>query len=355
MSLTAATKSVKALSSCLRNAQFVETLLRSPLDDGETATTPGDLIMGVVEAISDTYTHIENMYGRNVRLYAGDCVVGVLGTRRSSTNISGWCPETVSSGQELGLLSPSGILGVPDRQQTVSSVTRVKVEGVFCSSSGAPLNLLDAVSGREKIPPKLTLPPLFVVCGTSAECGKTTAMCSLIQALMRENAYASVSATKLCGTGRRRDCFEYLDAGAVSAQDFVDMGFATTYGMSGDAFAEIAQALITRSLSVADAAVAEIGGDITDKQAQRALREAADFSPVIVLLSNDPPGMINGLSICRNISPRHVFCGTIRQNTLTLSERTGEPCVDVRDLNSVRTRFVSAWHDSSLVRMRPHS
>lgn len=326
---------IKVKSSCIRSRFFDDALSLKQLLESAHPATPGEIILGTIELVTDHYGFMENEYGRNVRLYQGDLVVGVLGTRRSTTNVSGWSPSSIASGTILSLLSPSGILGVPDERQPVSSFTLVRVVGSFQSLNGIPLNLSDTPRSTP-ICGNAIKRPLLLICGTSAECGKTTAACNAIRALRDAEPSLSISATKLCGTGRRRDCFEYSDAGASYVEDFVDAGFASTYGISTDSLKQLVGDLLIRGMTQSDFVIGEIGGDLSDKQARVALQQASEFRPLILALSNDAPGMLSLLSICREVPHRTIHCGSIKQNTATLTERVDSVVIDPRDPTFMR-------------------
>jgi hypothetical protein len=140
-----------------------------------------------------------------------------------------------------------------------------------------------------------------------------------------------ISATKLCGTGRRRDCYEYSDAGAAHVEDFVDAGVASTYGLSGERITSLVHGLLLRGMRQSDVVIAEIGGDLTERQALLALKKASEFHPLIFALSNDAPGMLSLLSICRSVEHRAIHCGSIKQNLATLIERIDGTVIDPRD------------------------
>jgi hypothetical protein len=84
-----------------------------------------------------------------------------------------------------------------------------------------------------------------------------------------------------------------------------------------------------------DVVIAEIGGDLTEKQALLALEEASDFHPSILVLSNDAPGMLSLLSICRRVRHRAIYGSSIRQNLATLVERIDSSIIDLRDSTSM--------------------
>jgi hypothetical protein len=325
---------IKVKSSCIRSKFCDDELSLDRLLKSDHPAFPGELIFGSVTRVTDHYSFIENEYGRNVRLYEGDFIVGVLGTRRSTTNVSGWSPRSIASGMDLALISPSGILGVPDERQSVAAFTLVRVIGSFQSPNGTPLNLSNAPHTEPDDADDMTI-PLLLVCGTSAECGKTTAACTAIRALLQAKPDLSISATKLCGTGRRRDCYEYCDAGASHVEDFVDLGFASTYGLSIESFTSVVHSLLLRGMRRGDIVVAEIGGDLTEKQAMLALQTASEFRPCILALSNDAPGMLSLLSICRGVTHRAIVCASIKQNLATLAERIDSCVIDPRDSTSM--------------------
>lgn len=93
------------------------------------------------------------------------------------------------------------------------------------SYDGKPLDLIELSGGHHETLDQSA--PIIMVCGTSAEVGKTTTSVGLIKAFHEKGVQAA--ATKFAGTGRMRDILSLRDAGAVPWIDFPEVGLATTY------------------------------------------------------------------------------------------------------------------------------
>jgi hypothetical protein len=136
---------------------------------------------------------------------------------------------------------------------------------------------------------------------------------------------------KVCGTGRLRDCVRYREGGAVNALDFVDLGYPTTYGLSGDAAILILRCLIQEAALAGDFVFVELGGDLLEAGAPYmiAATEATQACGV-VLCVNDAMGALEGLRRLNEVGVREVWIVSLRQNAHALSERLcGTPVFDL--------------------------
>lgn len=190
----------------------------------------GNLV--AVEALGNTGSRnqVENQQGRDERIYQGDKFVGVLANRHSGTSESGGIPDegiNITPDLELHLLAAGGIVGVntgiPPRMR--QEPFRLKPLGLIATQEEKPLDLVELSGGNhEMLNPSA---PIVMVCGTSAEVGKTTTSAGLIRALKDQGL--EVAGTKFAGTGRMRDILNLRDAGAFPWIDFPDVGLPTTY------------------------------------------------------------------------------------------------------------------------------
>jgi hypothetical protein len=325
----------KVWSSCIRKESLREELTRGGVAQEAWVVREGDIVLAKVKSELGAYRMIENAGGRNVRLYRGDIVGGVLGTRRSGTNMVGALPERLAPGAEVHLISPSGILGhskqVP-RYQGSDALT-LEVLGLGLTDNGHAANTIEDV----RIP-SLTRSRdnvwggrLIVVCGTSAECGKTSAICSGIRAVESQNSNAKIGALKVCGTGRLRDLFEFRDAGARYVTDFVEYGWPTTYNIPVDTYRELVDSMLSGAMRQTDILFVEIGGDLLDGMANEALIATARENVVVVLMANDAMGALRGVQICKERGFKVIHVGSIRQNVSSLGQRVGQSCFDPYD------------------------
>ncbi len=265
----------------------------------------GDLI--VVEALSEfgSTTRVENQAGRDERIHARDRFVGVLANRFSGTSESGVVPAEgimLCGDTIVHLLSTGGVIGINTGipQRLRQEPFTLKPLGLL-QRGGNPLNL-EEICGpwHESLRPSA---PIVMVCGTSAEVGKTTTAASLIRALRAEGM--QVAGTKFAGTGRMRDILALRDAGACPWLDFPDVGLATTYTGS-ERFTKATYTLFNRINSESpDIIVAEAGGDPIEANIPTLLGDTEIMRCVIAVavVAGDVMGMMGAVSYLRRYAP----------------------------------------------------
>ncbi|MDN3260529.1 hypothetical protein QWJ26_12030 [Streptomyces sp. CSDS2] len=219
----------------------------------------GDLVIARVVRVG-AYPRVENTHGRDVRIRAGDEIVGVLGDRHSTTSIYGGLPAgglAVEAGTPADLLAVGGVVGTAaSSPASLGTATALELVGLAADESGRVISL------RSKAVDTVPATPVVFVGGTAAEVGKTTFASALVHHLAVRHGMR-VGVSKLAGTGRLRDLLTLADAGAHCAADFVDAGLATTYGHSPEAVVGAARHLMGRLTDEgADIIVAELGGDL---------------------------------------------------------------------------------------------
>lgn len=263
---------VESWSPCL-----VSSLIRSePLRDLMSRSLPtkdlehpaaGDLVLCEVLDDDGPYREIETAPDAQMRrLEPGDRFVGVLGVRESAVNVTGTVPHgPLVIGATLHLLAVAALVGVAEYVPAVASrhARSLAFLGGFHDSKAVPLNLREWPRLESVDPQAAGSIRWTIVCGASAEVGKTTLVERLLlQARKRD---VELGAVKLTGTGRVKDGQRYSRAGATWVRDFTDAGLETTYAVS--------DALLARMLArLATAAeregirklVAEFGGDVLE-------------------------------------------------------------------------------------------
>lgn len=323
---TVAGEVVKLICSCVRNA--------SALLDGHEKLVPvnsaprdGDLVL--VRCIDSTgaYDHVEDEQGTPVKLYQGDLMVATLGTRRSGTNLIGEVPdEPITAGDQLDLVAQGGLvatcIAVPAYYG--SRALRTAVIGFPSNAGGRIVNIGDApvVSSRDTGPRQVGKPVLFV-CGTSAEVGKTTMVCSFNITAKQQHPTMRTAAIKACGTGRAKDCLNYLVSNYDVAVDFVDAGMASTYGVPVKQFRAMLYTLIHHCSERADLVVVEIGGDFLEARAPEALAIMAELDAHCVMMVNDAMGAIEGLRQLDSLGRKPLMIGSLKQNPRAPADRLG--------------------------------
>lgn len=286
--------------------------IRRPVEDWNTDIRlvqsigrEGDLI--AVEALSDSgsTTRVENQTGRDERIYRGDKFVGVLANRFSGTSESGEVPKEgikLCDDTIVHLLSTGGVIGIntgiPHRMRQEPFALRPL--GVL-HKGDKPLNLTEICGPwHESLRPSA---PIILVCGTSAEVGKTTTSAGLIRALIGEGL--QVAGTKFSGTGRMRDILSLRDAGAMPWLDFPDVGLATTY-TSPERFTKGVYTLFNYvNAGNPDIIVAEAGGDPIEANIPTFLQNPELMKNVkaIVLVAGDVMGMMGSIAYLHKYAP----------------------------------------------------
>jgi len=248
----------------------------------------GNLVLGKVTSIGARH-EMEYLYGEEIvdlPLQTGDLIVGVVANRHSGTSEYGDIPSDglkVLEGGEVDLIAAGGIisrcLGVPNYLGNVP--TEVKAVGLLAYPDG---NLVDL---RDFYPPWETelLPsaPLVLSLGTAAEIGKTTTAGEIIKEL-RNQGVERVAATKLAGTGRKRDITTLAKTGAEIAFDFPDVGLPTTY-TSAERFIPATYTLLNKiNRGTPQIIVAECGGDIIEGNIPTILTDPTIMKHVVAII-----------------------------------------------------------------------
>lgn len=335
--------SVKCISSNIRRPGISWNSLRLVAGKG----MEGNIVL--VEALTNTgsTTHVENQQGRDERIYQGDKFIGVLANRHSGTSESGDVPAggmDIHDKTELHLLSTGGIVGVntgiPARMR--QEPLRLKPLGLVVENNGKPLDLMDLCGPQhETLHPSA---PIIIVCGTSAEVGKTTTSTGSIKALSREDL--QVGGTKFSGTGRMRDILSLRDAGAMPWLDFPDVGLATTY-TSAERFTRGIYTLFNHiNLGKPDIIIAEAGGDPIEANVPTFLKDynIMQYVKAFVIVAGDVMGMMGAISYLRQYAPTtQVFLtDPIGRNPVSTRDRVRHELPGISIFNSLNPVEVSS-------------
>src|SRR4051794_34871726 len=179
-----------------------------------------------------SYNTIEDVTGRMLSLRAGDVLAGTLGTRRALRGYAGMVPGSIAVGDVLDVLNLGGILGqCTSANPEIGAPFKAEVLGAILTFPelgdrvGRPAHIMD-----HAVPPSDYLEtsiPVVYVAGTCMNAGKTVAATELVRGLTR--CGLRVAAAKLTGVSLMRDALSMLDAGAVAALTFNDVGIASTH------------------------------------------------------------------------------------------------------------------------------
>lgn len=308
----------------------------------------GNIVL--VEALGNlgSTVHVEDQQGRDQGIYQGDRFLGVLANRHSGTSESGGIPTEgidIHPDQELHLLSTGGIIGINTGipRMKKQEPFRLKPLGLVANQEGTPLDLIEQFGGHQE-----TLnasAPIVMVCGTSAEVGKTTTSASLIRAFREQGL--NVGGAKFAGTGRMRDILNLRDAGAFPWIDFPDVGLPTTY-TSPERFTNGIYTLfnlMNQGDPKPEMIVAEAGGDPIEANIPTFLSNQSLMKNVssIVIVSGDVMGMMGTVDYLRKFTDKPLFLADPKdRNPVSTRERVGQVLPRIPIFNSLDTSEVAS-------------
>lgn len=223
---------------------------------------------------------------------SGDLVLGVLANRDSTIHASGRVPEggiVIKAGTPLSWLGgQSGLFGIQtwspavDNPQGAQASGAVEALGLLADADG-PVNM---TSFSRSPTAKHAIAPLIVVCGSSAEVGKTTIACRVISHLTRRPDRVVV-AIKPTGSGGITDSLAHRRAGAAATFDLVDCGLPSSYTNSQRFSARISRCLLYANEHQPDVVVCELGGDLIWGNNDTFLRETRHLIVAVLCVAGD--------------------------------------------------------------------
>ncbi len=273
---------------------------------------------------------VEDTFGRAMTLVPGDLFLGTTGYRKSTRWVVGGMPKGgLVPGQKYWVISECGVVGnlVADTPMSKTFVGRARYLGAVAGEDGRILSLGDfAVQHARRAADRKA--PLYIIAGTSAEVGKTTAGLAVLQTLLLQG-YDTVVVLKATGTSAITEIAIYKDHGAAQVFDSVDFGLPTTYGPSPKSMTRFFDRALDTCLSIpADAVLVECGGDLLGanvpiflKRLKRRRRRAK-----VVFAAADAVGAWGGTQMLRKMGlPVDLITGPCT-DTPTLQQRTEELC-----------------------------
>lgn len=334
--------SVKCISSNIRRPNIQWDALRLVSGIGRE----GSLVLVQAMSNSGSTTHVENQQGRDEKIYQGDNFIGVLANRHSGTSESGDVPSggiEITSNTEVHLLSTGGVIGIntgiPPRMR--QEPFRLRSIGLLASSDGEPLDLAKLCGPYHETVEQSA--PIIMVCGTSAEVGKTTTSASLIKAFSGEGM--RVGGTKFSGTGRMRDIMSLRDAGAMPWIDFPDVGLATTYTTPKRFTPAIYTLFNYVNAGHPDIIIAEAGGDPIEANVPTFLenRTIMQYVKACVIVAGDVMGMMGTVAYLRQYAPDMPLFVTDPKdrNPVSTRERVRHELGNIPIFNSLNSSEVS--------------
>ncbi|MDF3052353.1 MAG: hypothetical protein K0S19_458, partial [Geminicoccaceae bacterium] len=258
----------------------------------EILASEGYLLAVRILADKSTYNTVEDVTGRMLELRAGDVMAGTLGSRRALRGYAGVVPGHISVGDTIDVLNLGGILGrctsmnpdigPPFQAEVLGAVLAFPALG---DRIGRPAHIRD-----HAVPPADTLEsvlPVVYVAGTCMNAGKTVAATELVRGLTRSGL--RVAAAKLTGVSLMRDALSMVDAGAVAALTFNDVGIASTH--PGVTVATAKGILNRLGAAKPDVIVAELGDGILGEYGVQDIlhdRELMRVGAAYVMAAPDP-------------------------------------------------------------------
>ena len=216
---------------------------------------------------------VESVTGRMMTIAPGDVFLGTPGHRAARLWAVGSIPDDgLGPGNYYWVLSESGVVGklVSRSHLEMRHLGRVRYLGAVYGDRGETLNIRQFGVTTSRGPDRNA--PLYLILGTSAEVGKTTAGVTVVRTL-RLQGHANVVALKATGTSSFAELATYLDFGAVEAFDCIDFGFPTTYPVGRKDIVELFFNALDFCLSLpADAVVVECSGDPVSANAPELLK-----------------------------------------------------------------------------------
>ena len=273
---------------------------------------------------------VESVFGRAMTLAPRDVFLATPGYRESTRWVVGGLPAGgLVPGSSYWVLADCGVIGdlVGDSPLTKHHLAQATYRGAIRDNSGRILNLGQfALPVDDKAVDNSV--PLFLILGTSAEVGKTTAGISVLRAL-RHKGHAIVVVLKATGTSALTEILRYQDFGAAHVFDCVDFGLPTTYPSGRDGIDVVFNRALDTILSIAaDAVIVECGGDILGANVPVFLeclkRRRAELK--IILAASDSLGALGGKHVLQNMGLSASLITGPCTDTPTLQQRTQMLC-----------------------------
>lgn len=290
------------------------------LSGDDVSPMSGDLVLARVLQLGH-HTNLENTDGRRAKMFVNDEIIVCYGSRYATAQFEA---ETAKDLSPCHLAAAGGVAGmVVSAHAAASQPTKIEPIGLVADAKGQVLNLQRyAVEPTEDDRPDM---PVFVVLGTAMSSGKTTTTASLVRGLSLSGL--SAGAGKVTGTGAGGDYWRFIDAGADTALDFVDFGFASTAGLAPDDVTTLFDKMIaTLAASGCDAAVIEVADGLFQKETHALISSQAfrDRITATLFSADSAVSAIAGVQwlASRGIGPKAIS-GLLTRSPLAIKEVRG--------------------------------
>jgi hypothetical protein len=275
-------------------------------------------------------TIVEAPSGRAMTLAPGDFVLATPGYRESTRWVVGSIPPGgLVPGGKYWILAESGVIGdlTGDSPLKKNHLAQVTYHGAAVDDDGQIVNLCQSIVTTESHAADHGA-PLFLILGTSAEVGKTTAGISVLRAL-RHKGHATITVMKATGTSAVTEILRYQDFGATHIFDCVDFGLPTTYPSGREGMDVFFDRALDKILSIAsDAVLVECGGDILGANVpvflERLKRRRSEVR--IILAAADALGALGAKQVLSDMGLSISLITGPCTDTPTLQQRTQALC-----------------------------
>jgi hypothetical protein len=297
----------------------------------------GDVVLARVDAIGH-HGNVELKTGRKAPIYPGDEVILAYGNRYAPDQFEALVPDSL---EPCEMVAGGGIASrVVLAHSSTKPATRVVPIGLLADERGVPLNLADFTVPA--IAPRWSL-PVLVVCGTSMNAGKTSAMAALVRGLTK--AGLKVGTLKATGTGAGNDLWIMRDSGAAEVLDFTDAGWSTTYRVPVEAIERSAHHLIAALEDAgSDVIIMEIADGLFQHET-RELMQRASFRALVsgvVFAAGDAMGAVGGVQRLTAMGYNVLaVSGRMTQSPLALREVAEELATPVYGLPQLSTATIA--------------
>jgi hypothetical protein len=273
---------------------------------------------------------VEDVSGRSLMLAPGDIFLATPGHRESTRWVVGEIPTGgLVPGESYWVLAQAGIIGdlVGDSPGIKGHLGRVKYLGAVRTRGDQKLNIRDFTVGSDGgKADKAAL--LYVVLGTSAEVGKTTAGIGIVRSLL-QSGHRTIVILKATGTSSVSELLAYRDFGAAHAFDCVDFGLPTTYPSDRAGVDDLFDRALDFCLCMpADAVIIECGGDFLGANVPVFLQrlKSRRANGKIILAASDALGALGGKLMLRDMGFSVDLITGLCTDTPTLRQRTENLC-----------------------------
>ena len=265
------------------------------------SASPGNAV--VVRALSEkrVYSELELESGRMSKIFRGDILAGALGRRRALRGFVGEVPRSIRAGDTLSLLNLGGVIGSgAAAHNDLGAPVAVEVLGMPVRD-GRIVNVADASLPEVATLRGIALPPVVVVSATSMHSGKTRVTSDLVQEFSKGGL--SIAGGKLTGVACRRDLLSLEDHGASATASFVDVGYASTAGLTADRLVVIARSILAYLASGRpDIILLELGDGILGDYGVLDILRDEEFASAVrmhIFCAVDPVGAWGGQRFLR--------------------------------------------------------